>query len=489
MKHRLLLLSALALSIPTTLTAQVQSLVAGNTAFALRLYGELAADGGSSNLFFSPYSISTCLAMLYDGARGNTQAQMSQVLGFSSDQQQLALAFGQLQSAMQADQQTNALQLRIANALWTQVGFPFLPDFLATASDQYQASISQADFAQDANEVAQAINDWVAQETENRIHDIVSADAIKAATRLVLANAVYFLGEWTYAFEPTNTSLQPFYLSSSNQVMAPLMHQPLIGSGQGPAFNYLAASGFQALELPYASNQLSMLLLLPAQIDGLGQLEEQLSPAFLSNVLARMTPQQVEVFLPNFTNASSFDLTETLPQMGMPDAFAPDVADFSGIDGAKDLCVSFVVHRAWCQVNEAGTEAAAATVIGVIGTVVSGTPAPVFRADHPFIYLIRDTRTGSVLFMGRLANPTQSSGVPIPKPRLAITRSANALTISWPYPSTPWVLEQSPNPGAGNWQPVATEYSPASDLSRIGATNFITVAPSQGNRFFRLRRQ
>jgi serpin B len=359
--------------------------------------------------------------MVYDGARGDTEAQMSQVLGFATNQQQFASTFGQLQSELQADQQTNAIELKIANALWTQAGFPFLPAFLQTAANQYQASVNQADFQANPQAARQTINNWVQQETQNKIQNIVPVGAINADTRVVLANAVYFQGTWTYSFEETNTSVQPFYLSSTNQVEAPLMHQPLAGLGQvGRAFNYMQTDEFQALELPYGTNQISMLLLLPARIDGLEQLERQLSPSLLSNVLPQMAPQEIEIFLPRFTNDSSFDLRTTLTEMGVSDAFAPGAADFSGMDGMRDLFLSFLFHKAWVQVNEAGTEAAAATAGGGATSGRSPNPPP-FRADHPFVFFIRDTQTGNLLFIGRLTSPTQS---PLPQFRCP----------AWPLP-------------------------------------------------------
>ena len=209
-------------------TAQVQSLVASNTAFSLNLYRQLATNSG--NLFFSPYSISTCLAMLYAGASGNTEQQMSQVLGFATNQQQFASTFGDLQRELEANQEPNVIELNIANALWTQEGYPFLPAFLATATNQYQANINQADFVTEAGAMTEEINDWVAQETQNKIQNILSPGMVNPDTVLVLANAIYFLGVWTTSFEATNTSTQPFYLSSTSQVDAPLMHQPVVWS-------------------------------------------------------------------------------------------------------------------------------------------------------------------------------------------------------------------------------------------------------------------
>jgi len=237
---------------------------------------------------------------------------------------------------------------------------------------------------------------------------------------------------------------------------------------------------FQAIELPYASNQLSMVILLPTQIDGWRQLEQQLSPAFLSGVLAQMTPWYIEVLLPRFTLESYFNLGPTLAQMGMPDAFTPYVADFSGIDGADDLYISQVLHKAWAQVNEAGTEAAAATVVTVFPTVVFRPP--VFRVDHPFIFFIRDTQTGSILFLGRLANPLQSGPTPLPTPPLAVAHSGNSLKISWPASVTGWTLRQNSDLTTTNWTPIG-------GITNDGTNNFITITPSAGSLFFHLKQQ
>jgi serpin B len=477
----LALLGCVLLLRPGAATAQFQSLVDSNTAFALNLYEQLATNDG--NIFFSPYSISTCLGMTYAGASGNTETQMSQVLGFSTNQQQFASLFGELQTELNATQETNAIELNIANALWTQEGFPFVPAFLETATNQYQASVNQADFITEAAAATQEINDWVAQETRDKIQNILSPGAINAKTRLVLANAIYFLGVWTEAFAVSNTTTQPFFLSSTTLVEAPLMHLPApsLEDTNGMMFNYMVTNDFQAIELPYASNQLSMVILLPTQIDGWRQLEQQLSPAFLSGVLAQMTPIYIEIFLPSFTLASSFDLGSTLAQMGMPDAFTRGVADFSGIDGTNDLFISKVLHKAWGQVNEAGTEAAAATVV-IIGLPTVVFRPPVFRADHPFIFFIRDTQTGSILFLGRLANPIQSGPAPAPTPPLAVAHSGNSLKISWPISMAGLTLQQNSDLTTTDWTPIA-------GITNDGTNNFITITPSSGSLFFHLKQQ
>jgi serpin B len=378
-------------------SAQPQPPVDANTAFALDLYGQLKNRPG--NLFFSPYSISTCLAMVYAGARGDTEREMAQVLRFDKDHQQLHSAFGELQRQLNEVEKQKAIQLSIANGLWAQTGHSFLPAFLEVARGQYEANLSQVDFKTGAEAARGEINGWVAQKTKDKIRNILPPGSVTGFTRLVLANAIYFKGAWARPFDKADTSLRPFHLSRASQAGAPLMHH-------FDTVRYLENSDFQAVELAYRGHELSMIVILPRQVDGCSQLEGRLTPALLSGSLAQMKPQRVEIFLPRFKLESGFDLNKTLAKMGMPDAFGLR-ADFSGIDGTRLLYISGVFHRAWGEVNEEGTEAAAATVAPIAASAPMRpvAPPPVFRADHPFVFLIRDTRSGSLLFLGRLADP------------------------------------------------------------------------------------
>jgi serine protease inhibitor len=380
-------------------TAQTNSLAEGNTAFALDLYARLS--GAPGNLFFSPYSISTCLAMTYAGARGETEIQMGRVLRFSQGGARVHSAFSELQQQLSDAEKPNGIQLEIANALWTQKGEPFLPAFLTIAKDDYQADIKQADFTTDADAVRREINGWVAQKTKEKIQDILPPDSVDAFTRLVVANAIYLKGAWATSFEKAATSTQPFHLSTNTQANAFLMRQV-------DNVSYISNDDFQAVELPYIGDDLSMMILLPRQIDALGQLEKQLSPAFLDRLLTQMIKQPVRIELPRFKLEARVKLNETLVKMGMPDAFIPGKADFSGINGMRrDLYISDVFHKAWVEVTEEGTEAAAATVVAMEkgARIANPLPPPVFRADHPFIFLIRDRVSGILLFVGRVADP------------------------------------------------------------------------------------
>jgi len=375
-----------------------QSLAEMNSAFALDLYGHLKSTPG--NIFFSPYSISTCLAMTYAGARGATEQQMAQALHFSTNQSQLHSAFAGLQRNLGRLENQKGIELNVANALWAQSGHPFLPDFLNVAKGEYQAAVNQADFKTAAAEVTQEVNRWVAQKTKEKIRNIVPPGSLDAMTRLVLANAIYFKGIWAKTYDKAQTSPQPFHLTAATQVNSPLMHHV-------DEVKYFENEQFQAVELPYRSNQLSMIVLLPRQVEGIGSLENQLTPEVLSSAVQQMKRRKVEIYLPRFKLESSFELNQPLSQMGMQDAFGAK-ADFSGMDGTKRLYISMVLHKAWGEVNEEGTEAAAATVVGVRSmAVVQPSPQPVFRADHPFIFIIRENASGSILFLGRLTDPTK----------------------------------------------------------------------------------
>jgi serpin B len=379
-------------------SGQTKALVEGNIAFACDLYAQFRNSPG--NLFLSPYSVSTALAMTYAGASGNTETQMARVLYFGKNQPRLHSAFGALQRQLNQAQQQKGMELSVANALWAQQGHPFLPAFLNIGRGEYQASLNLADFKTGADAARREINGWVAQKTKDKIQDILPSGSLHTDSRLVLANAIYFKGAWASPFPQAETSTQPFHLTADLQADVPLMHHL-------DTVNYMENGSFQAVELPYAGHELSLVALLPRKVDGCGALEGQLSAAFLSHCLALMKSQKVELFLPRFKMESDFELRDTLGRMGMPDAFGPK-ADFSGMDGTQNLYISKVFHKAWVEVSEEGTEAAAATAVtmDLKGVPMNPPPPPpVFRADHPFIFCIRDTRSGSLLFLGRLADP------------------------------------------------------------------------------------
>ncbi len=369
------------------------AVVSGNDAFALDLYARLRGQEG--NLFLSPYSISTALAMTYAGARGETAAQMRDVLHFTLEDERLHRAFRSLIDSTTPGQD-GGYALSVANALWGQEGYEFLPAFLDLTRTNYGAGLRQVDFVGATEAARKTINAWVEEETQEKIRDLLAPGVLTPYTRLVLTNAIYFKGDWASQFKESNTADAPFTLAGGENVQVPMMHQT-------EDFRYLETDDFQAISLPYVREDLSMVVFLPKETDGLTAFEEQLTPERLSQWLGGLYKREVRVFLPKFTMTSQFSLAEVLSEMGMPDAFT-DAADFSGMSGKRDLFLSAVIHKAFVDVNEEGTEAAAATAVVIAATSVMPRPVT-FRADHPFLFLIRDNRSGSILFMGRVMDP------------------------------------------------------------------------------------
>jgi serpin B len=392
--------------LPTTATSDQAEAVRDNNAFAIELYGKLRSQSG--NLFFSPESISTALAMSYAGARGDTAAEMAKTLHFTLPPGQLHPAMGALLRDRNAAH--DGYQLKEADALWVQQGYSLLPEFLKLNKDNYEAGLNQVDFKGATETSRQTINLWVEQRTENKIRELLPPGILDSSTRLVLTNAIYFKGDWEKQFNKEDTKDEDFQLSATQAIKTPLMHMT-------KGFNYFEGGLFQALEVPYKNKELSMIILLPKAMEGLSAFEQSLSPASMQQLLGQLRPTgKVIVTMPKFKIEARFTLGDTLKAMGMKKAFDASMADFSGIASRKTMqrdgtfSISAVIHKAYVDVSEEGTEAAAATA--VVGHAVSGyharpNPPIIFRADHPFMFLIRDNRSGSILFIGRVANPSK----------------------------------------------------------------------------------
>ena len=380
----------------------IKTTVAGNTDFAFALYGRLKDDPKATtpkgNLFFSPYSISTALAMTYGGARGETQKQMATALHFTLPRQNLYSAFGALQKQLVQRDKSRGYQLLVANALWGQKGEPFLKEFLHLTRYYYGAGLSQLDFVNETEQSRRTINLWVEEKTNNKIKDLIPPGGVDEQTALVLTNAIYFKGDWKTKFSRWKTRRADFAVSAKDKVKVPLMHLK-------EDFKYYEDEKLQALELPYKGDEISMLAILPSDIEGIGGIENTLTVESLNCLLSKMWTTKVDVYFPKFKIVwGTFSLNKSLIDLGMPDAFDFEKADFSGMNGSRDLWISDVFHKAFIEVNEEGTEAAAAT--GVVMTKAIHIE-PVFRADHPFIFIIKDNRSGSILFMGRVMNPAE----------------------------------------------------------------------------------
>jgi serpin B len=366
---------------------------ADNNALGLDLYKRVAQ--ADDNVFISPHSIAVALAMTYEGARGDTAAQMSESLHFEVSPERLRPAFQALEQAL-APAEDAGYELHVANSLWGMQGHSFHSEFLDVLRTSYDAPLHQVDFAE-AEAARATINDWVAEVTRGKIDELIPSGVLDALTRLVLANAIYFKGDWASKFEPKATKSQPFKLLAGKPVKTPLMHQVA-------TFGYAETDDAQVLSLPYKGEELSMIVVLPRQDDGLPAIEAKLDAAALEAWTQDLGERKVSVFLPRFKVESSFKLSEELAALGMKDAFNPDSADLSGMDGTRELYIKEVVHKSFVEVNEEGTEAAAATGV-IVGVRSAPAPPPEFRADHPFLFFIRHDATGSILFIGRLAKP------------------------------------------------------------------------------------
>ena len=447
--------------------------VTANSDFAVDLYRQLSKGSPDQNLFFSPYSVSSALAMAAEGARGQTALEMGQALRFPAaarrigdDAQaipwntsllhtgmaqlnerleksqkpvpqevraqaaelgkQIAASYARAsallkdrpkgwlherldefkKSAQLKDQLKEVLshvdqyEIHIANALWGEMTQPFQQPYLDTIGKFYKTGgLFPVDFKNNPEAARQEINAWVEKQTADKIKGLLGPGSVNNNTRLVLTNAIYFLGNWTEPFKPAATSEQDFSVSVGKKVKSPLMHQV-------HKFRYYANRSLQVLELPYKGGDLSMLVLLPLEADGLSAVESGLSAAGIGRLHASLQPEDVEVYLPKFKLETSYELNGPLEALGMKRAFVAGQADFSGMDGGTGyFSLSQVFHKAFVDVNERGTEAAAATAVHVLGAAAVPPHQFVFRADHPFLFLICDNQSGSILFLGRMMEP------------------------------------------------------------------------------------
>jgi serpin B len=410
----------LALCVPAiALGAADNPLASANNAFALDLYGQLRAQDG--NLFFSPYSISTALAMIYAGARGETAAQMAKVLYFQDPPKRILAGFNLLETRMNqtrlpgqtADSRwwvrllggrsdnvwsKARATLTIANSLWPHKKYGLLPDYRELCEKRCGATIVPLDYATAPEDSCKTINNWVEHKTNGKITSAIQPDAVGALTRLVLVNVIYFKGTWAKQFEHTATRNEPFHIAATKTVEVPMMHG-------GWHFRYAENGELQMLDLPYRGDDFSMIVLLPRKRDGLADLEAKLTIPNLTAWIANLRERSVEVVFPKFKITAQFGLGDKLAALGMTDAFT-DKADFSGMDGQRDLYLNHVIHRTFVNVDEEGTEATALNIIWIVAGIETAPP-PVFRADHPFLFLIRDNHSGSILFLGRVTDPTK----------------------------------------------------------------------------------
>jgi len=391
---------------PEAPPGDVAEVAAGNNAFAAAAYALLAARE-EGNLVYSPASIRLALAMTYAGARGQTAAEMAEVLHFGLDDGALHAAFNALDQALASrnrqepagpDGVERKVQLSIANSLWGQEGFAFRPEFLETLAEHYGAGMRVVDFVNAAEAARQAINDWVAGETNDRITDLIPEGVLSEMTRLVLTNAVYLDATWASVFDADETGESPFFLLDGSQVMVDSMYQERM-------FPYAAGEGWQAVELPYVGGELAMLFLV-ANEGRFDEIEGLVGEGLLDEVVTGLENAQVRLSLPKFEFRFKAGLADLLAAMGMPTPFDPGTADFSGMTAEDRLFISDVIHEAFIKVDEEGTEAAAATA--VIMDLTAAPPEGVrLDIDRPFLFSLYDRETGEILFLGRVLNPAE----------------------------------------------------------------------------------
>lgn len=387
----------------------IETLVDGNTQFAIDLFHHLAANASTENVFLSPYSISTALAMTWAGARGSAEQQMAQTLHYDLTQDRLHPAFNSLDRTLDRrdesaatttrDDEGQPFELRTVNAIWGQQDYPFRESYLEVLARNYGAGLRVQDFISNPEKARTTINDWVAEQTNDKIEDLLSEGVITALTRLVLTNAIYFKANWATPFNENATEDATFTALDGSTSSVPMMEQR-------HQYPYAEVDGHQLVELPYVGGDVSMVVLLPAE-DEFQSVEQSLDTAGLQRYLDALESKEGTVRLPQFTYGSKVSLKDALSALGMPIAFDPDEADFGGMADLQQangtLYIRDVIHQSQITVDEKGTEAAAAT-----GVVMADAAAPAnpfeMVVDRPFLYLIQDRETGTILFLGRVVD-------------------------------------------------------------------------------------
>lgn len=381
----------------------IENVTDANNLFAFDLYKKLASESPDSdaNIFCSPLSLSSAFALTYEGAKGETAEEIRSVFYFPESIETLRDGYLRINEGINTEDP--GYDLQIANALWAEKTYPFIDDYITAAEKYYSANTTNLDFISRPEESRLIINTWAEENTRGRIKDLIPEGAMSPLTRLVITNAIYFKGTWTTQFDQNRTYNTSFHTRSGTSVTVDMMQK----TDEDALFGYTETDDLQVLVMPYdheSKKELSMVVLLPIEND-LKAAEKGLNTGTLADFGNSLEVQQVRVYFPKFTLETEYSLSDTLTEMGMPTAFS-DAADFSDMDGTQYLYISDVVHKAYVDVNEEGTEAAAATAVMMSGKgLAEEEPIPVFRADHPFIFLIQDNETGMILFIGRVSSP------------------------------------------------------------------------------------
>ncbi|XP_056376999.1 leukocyte elastase inhibitor-like [Hyla sarda] len=378
----------------------MEALSSACTSFSLDLFKKLCLNNPNGNVFYSPLSISTALAMVFLGARGRTAEEVSKALHFDAVQD-IHLNFQTLNAQINKKSSSHALNL--ANRLYGEKTFNFLPEFLSSIQSLYKAELGTVDFISACEAARKEINKWVSEQTRGKIPEVLTEGSVDGTTKLVLVNAIYFKGDWAEKFNPEHTTEEPFRLNKNEQKLVKMMYQK-----KKLPYNYIPELSCGILELPYVGNELSMIILLPDNIEdettGLEKLEKDISLEKLQEWTRpeNMNPTDVRVHLPKFKLEESYRLKSTLSALGMVDIFNAGCADLSGLSGSQNLFLSEVIHKSFVEVNEEGTEAAAATAGIVMMCMILDVE---FNADHPFLFFIRHNETKNILFFGKYSSP------------------------------------------------------------------------------------
>ncbi len=387
----------------------IQEVVDANNQFAFNLYSELEKEG---NVFYSPYSISTALAMTYEGAKGQTAEEIKDVFNYPENnvlRQNSAAIYNNINN------NNDKYELKTGNALWAQHDYPFLDDYTTRVENYYGGKVANLDFKKETEKSRQTINSFIEKQTNDKIQDLIPEGVLSPMTKLVLTNAIYFKGTWEWEFDKSDTRDRDFKITPTDVVKTQMMYM----KNEKAQFNYAETEEAQILELPYKGDKVSMLILLPKQGESYNfetgerilsdyTLEDiELSLEKLEEYKTQMQKTELSsVSLPKFEFDTKYFMKETLEAMGMSTAFSPE-ADFSGIDGTNNLLISQVIHQAYVKVDEEGTEAAAATAVVMFESSAGPFETKTFKADHPFIFIIQEKETGNILFLGRVNNPNQ----------------------------------------------------------------------------------
>ncbi|MCK9613207.1 MAG: serpin family protein [Bacteroidales bacterium] len=384
-------------SVEPTETATSGNISENNNLFALELYKNIGMK--QANLFYSPYSISTALAMTFTGAHGKTESQMRTVMHFETNGATFYEKYHKLINEINAINDGKTINIYTANSIWAQKDFKLLSSFTDVLKNSYNTTAYNVDFVKQPEPSRLEINKWVEQQTNEKIKDLIQPGLIDYLTRLVLVNAIYFKANWEVAFDEKETRQMTFRPDETSEVSCDFMF------AEKDFKFYEQEDGLKAIEIPYSQGKMSMLIILPGNNNGFDLLKKNMDMSFYNTINKSLSTTKVKLYLPKFKFTSDFELSDILVQMGMTDAFF-DRADFSGMTGKKDLKISKVIHKAFVEVNESGTEAAAATAV-VMRIKSMPVKQPEFRADHPFMFIIKENTNNGILFAGDVYDPTK----------------------------------------------------------------------------------